>query len=147
VSAESKIPHHGLWIAALVLTAMSTGIGFGISPKLGWSLAGLTLCVYLALFSYAFRFGRRRRREGHKPDIPALQQRLRKRLKWQALSVALLIITTSLTLAHNDHRVPTWVLVAPPLLIGSGAALIWVTVQYVLPRAERRQVARESETH
>lgn len=140
------MPHQGWWVGALVVTAMATGVGFGISPRLGAMLAVVTFAVYVCLGVYAYRFGRQRRREGRAPDLSAIGERLRTRLKWHALLVGILIVTTSLALAlDQDRRTPTWILLAPPVLLAIGIVMIWLTVRFVLPRAQRRRETQTSD--
>ena len=138
---ESQPRFPRAWFAALVVTAAATGVGFGISPKLGIGLACLTVVVYGLFFVWATRERRRRRAAGQTVDVSDLQRRTRKHAKWLTVLAVLSVLTSVGAIATNDGDIPVWVLAMPPVLITVGVAMLWLLVLVTLPRRAKKQAS------
>jgi hypothetical protein len=126
----------------LVVSATATGIGFGLSTKLGIALACLTVAVFGSFVVWAMREGRRRRAAGQTADVGDLQGRMRKYAKWGTILAALSVLTSAAAIAtHPSDTTPVWVLAMPPVLITAAAAWMWLLVWVILPRLARKQAS------
>lgn len=109
-------------------------------------MACVTAVVVIGFTIWALRQGRRRRAAGYQPDLPALQLRLRRRMRWHVPLALLTVVACGVALATKDNTTPTWVLVAPAVLMLVGLALLWVFTEYLLPKSQRKQEDRSDGT-
>jgi hypothetical protein len=126
----------------MVVCAGATGVAFGISPPAGFVLAGITVIVFVAFMLWAFRQGRRAHEAGQAPDLAGMEARLRSRAKWLTVLAVVAVAASALGLATGDGHVPTWLFVAPPVLLVLGLIQTWLLVGVFLPRLQRQQATR-----
>lgn len=141
MSNGGQPPFPWRWYFALVGCAAATGVAFAAARWAGLVMACLTAAVFIGFMVWAVRVGRRRRAAGHKPDVPAMQRRIRQRLRWLLPLAILSAVASGLAVATDDNNTATWLLVAGPVLVLVGLAWTWVLSEHLLPRLQRKQEA------
>jgi UDP-N-acetylmuramyl pentapeptide phosphotransferase/UDP-N-acetylglucosamine-1-phosphate transferase len=128
----------------LVVSAAATGLGFGVSPKVGFALVCLTAVVFTGFIVWTVRQGRRRRAAGERPDLDDVQRRMRKLAKWGIALAILTTITTAISIASDHIQTPTWVLLLGPVFIWIGVAGQCLMAWLILPRLRRKQASESA---
>jgi Na+/H+ antiporter NhaD/arsenite permease-like protein len=127
-------------VAVLVLAGAATGVGFGVSPRLGFVLVGVTLVVTAVCVAWLVREGRRRRAAGLRPDLDEVEHRMRRHLRWMLPLFVVGVVLAVIGLAtRHDGRGPTWVVVAGPVLSALVLIWSWLIVRFLLPRLKEKQ--------